>query len=155
MKRAFITAENYYNYHDIYDESACMGGYFDNAPRYGSFKINSPHPVFVVDTNGNYFIADEKGGRLHRYDIVFGEKVVELYEKEKDAKTKEALKILLQSNLTNQYFVYEQTGEIKDYQLKSWLNQLNAYENLNGNDYVHELDRRIKKMKIVKTDILK
>ena len=83
MKRAFITAENYYNYHDIYDESACMGGYFDNAPRYGSFKINSPHPVFAVDTNGNYFIADEKGGRLHRYDIVFGEKVVELYEKEK------------------------------------------------------------------------
>lgn len=72
-----------------------------------------------------------------------------------DEVTKEALKILLQSNLTNQYFVYEQVGEIKDYQLKSWLNQLSAYEGLDGNDYVHELDRRIKKMKIVKTDILK
>ena len=72
-----------------------------------------------------------------------------------DELTKEALKILLQSNLTNQYFVYEQTGEIKDYQLKSWLNQLGAYEGLDGNDYVHELDRRIKKMKITKTDILK
>ena len=72
-----------------------------------------------------------------------------------DELTKEALKILLQSNLTNQYFVYEQTGEIKDYQLKSWLNQLKAYEGLDGNDYIHELDRRIKKMKIIKTDILK
>lgn len=70
-----------------------------------------------------------------------------------DELTKEALKILLQSNLTNQYFVYEQTGEIKDYQLKSWLNQLNAYESLGGNDFVHELNRRIQKMKISKTDI--
>ena len=84
MKRAFITAKNYYNVSDDYEAYTYMSsGYFDSTPRYGSFKISSPHPVFVVDTNGNYFIADEKGGRLHRYDIVFGKKMVELYEKGK------------------------------------------------------------------------
>lgn len=79
MKRAFITAKNYYDHY-----TGCAtgetGGY-NGPPQYGSFKINSPHPVFAVDINGNYFIADEKGGSLHRYDIVFGEKFVELYEK--------------------------------------------------------------------------
>ena len=69
--------------------------------------------------------------------------------------TKEALKILLQSNLTNQYFVYEQTNEIKDYQFKSWINQFKVYESLGGNDYLHILNERIEKMKITKTDILK
>ena len=72
-----------------------------------------------------------------------------------DQLTKEALKILLQSNLTNQYFVYEQTGEIKDYQLKSWLNQYKVYESLGGNDYMHLLYEHIVNMKIKKTDILK
>ena len=72
-----------------------------------------------------------------------------------DQLTKEALKILLQSNLTNQYFVYEQTGEVKDYQLKSWINQYKVYESLGGNDYLHILHDRIMEMKIKKTDILK
>ena len=92
-------------------------------------------------------------GKYKRKNKEQDEQIKELIKD--DEITKEALKILLQSNLTNQFFVYEQTGEIKDYQLKSWLNQLNAYEKLDGNDYVHELDRRIKKMKITKTDILK
>lgn len=67
----------------------------------------------------------------------------------------EALKLLLQNNLTNLYFVYEHNKEIPDYVYKNWLNQLAIYEKLGGNEYVHDLSERIKKWKVIKTDIIK
>lgn len=79
---------------------------------------------------------------------------IKIFRKREKAQS-EALKILLQSNLTNTYFVYEKIEEIPDYVYKNWLNELKAYENLGGNDYVHELAKRIEKFKIVPTDILK
>ncbi|MBQ2350418.1 MAG: hypothetical protein II393_04065 [Cytophagales bacterium] len=66
----------------------------------------------------------------------------------------QALVMMLQNNLTNTYFVYEQIGEIPDYVYKNWLNLLKAYEGLEGDDYIHCLADKMKKWKIVKTDIL-
>ena len=66
-----------------------------------------------------------------------------------------ALQTILQSQLTNVYFVYQEIGEIPDYVYKNWLNMLKIYEQLGGNDYIHILDGRIKEWKITKTDILK
>lgn len=67
---------------------------------------------------------------------------------------KTALMTMLQSNLTNTYFVYEKIGEIPDYVYKNWLNSLDIYEKLGGNDYIHTLAGKMKNWKIVKTDIL-
>lgn len=103
--------------------------------------------TFVVPI-ATYFI-----GKYRRKNQEQDDKIQMLLKDDK--LTKEALKILLQSNLTNQYFVYEQTQEIKDYQLKSWLNQYKVYESLGGNDYMHLLYEHIVNMKIKKTDILK
>ena len=87
-------------------------------------------------------------------------KVKEYYSKIKDNKANndvqnEALKLLLQSNLTNAYFVYEETKKIKDYQYKNWLNMLKIYEKLGGDDYIHDIEARMKQFKIEKTDIIK
>jgi hypothetical protein len=79
-----------------------------------------------------------------------------LYEKNEESRLlKEALMTILQSNLTNTYFVYENMEEIPDYVLKNWLNSLKIYEQLGGNDYCHTLQRKIEEWKITKTDILK
>ena len=66
-----------------------------------------------------------------------------------------ALLTLLQTQLTNTFFVYEKLGEIPDYVYKNWLNLLSIYEKLGGNDYVHTLAKKMESWKIIKTDILK
>lgn len=75
--------------------------------------------------------------------------------KHKEKAQNEALKNLLQNSLTNIYFVYGEIGEIPDYALKNWVNLLSSYEALDGDDYVHELDVRIRKMKVKITGIVK
>lgn len=66
-----------------------------------------------------------------------------------------AMMTLIQSNLTNTYFVYEQLKEIPDYVYRNWLNLLKIYEKLGGDDYVHELAERMKTWKIANTGIIK
>lgn len=75
--------------------------------------------------------------------------IMSLFTKKQD----EALKIILQTNLTKIYFEYCDKREIPDYIYKNWINQLNAYEGLDGDDYIHTLDEDIKKFKIVRTEI--
>ncbi len=86
-------------------------------------------------------IADYKT-KLHHKEI------------ENDA-VKEALKTLLQSNLTNTYYVYESVGKIPDYVYKNWLTSLAIYEKLGGDDYIHTLADKMKHWEFIKTDILK
>lgn len=79
-----------------------------------------------------------------------------LIKKEQNEETQNiALQTILQSQLTNVYFVYQELGEIPDYIYKNWLNMLSIYEKLGGDDYIHILAENIKHWKIVKTDILK
>jgi hypothetical protein len=68
---------------------------------------------------------------------------------------KEALMTMLQSTLTNTYYVYESQKEIPDYVYKNWLNSYNIYGQLGGNDYIHVLADKMKKWDFEKTDILK
>ena len=80
-------------------------------------------------------------------------------KKIKDKETNEiiqnqALLTLLQTQLTNTYFVYNELKRIPDYVYKNWLNLLLVYESLGGNDYCHTLQKKIEKWEIVKTDIL-
>lgn len=75
-------------------------------------------------------------------------------KEEEEISIKKAIMTLLQSNLTNTYFVYENQNQIPDYIYKNWLNELKVYESLGGNDYVHTLAKRMEKWELVRTDIL-
>lgn len=74
--------------------------------------------------------------------------------KKKGNATNRALKIMLQNNLTNTYFVYSAKKKIPDYIYRNWLNMLDEYENLEGDDYIHTLSEKMKTWEIVRTDIL-
>ena len=79
-----------------------------------------------------------------------------LNEKSEESKLlKEALMTMLQSNLTNTYYVYENVGKIPDYVYKNWSNSKKIYEQLGGNDYIHVLADKMKSWDFEKTDILK
>lgn len=79
--------------------------------------------------------------------------VVKNYKKKSGA-TNSALKIMLQNNLTNTYFVYSTKKKIPDYVYQNWLNMLEEYEKLDGDDYIHTLAERMKSWDITRTDIL-
>lgn len=74
--------------------------------------------------------------------------------KKKTTATNKALKIMLQNNLTNTYFVYSSKKKIPDYIYRNWLNMLEEYENLKGDDYIHTLAIKMQNWEIVRTDIL-
>lgn len=99
--------------------------------------------IFVTGSAG-YLSAKLKG-----YKESFVKK------QENDKVQNNALKIMLQSQLTNIYFVYQELGEIPDYVYRNWLNMLLIYEELDGDDYIHTLAEKMKNWKIIKTDILK
>ena len=67
---------------------------------------------------------------------------------------KNGVKMLLQSNLTNVFYVHNELGYIEDYKLKNWYNELKEYEALGGNDYMHVLETKMSKLRIVHTDVL-
>lgn len=78
-----------------------------------------------------------------------------LKDKDQESKlVKEALMTMFQNNLTTTYYVYEQTKDIPDYIYKNWLNSLDIYEKLGGDDYVHVLADKMKSWHFSKTDIL-
>ena len=76
------------------------------------------------------------------------------YKKKNDS-MKTAIMTMLQSNLTNTYFLYENAKVIPDYMYKNFLNELKAYEGLDGNDYIHTIAKRMEDWDIIRTDILK
>jgi hypothetical protein len=75
-----------------------------------------------------------------------------MYKSEKAER--KALRLLLQSNLTNLAYVCLELGYIMDYQLQSWSNMLGVYEQLDGDDYIHTLDVKIKQLEVKKTGVL-
>lgn len=76
-------------------------------------------------------------------------------KRENEIVQNEALKTLLQTNLTNTYFVYQELGIMPDYIFKNWLNLFKIYKRLGGNDYIDTLKQHISKWEITKTDILR
>ena len=75
-------------------------------------------------------------------------------EKEERELLKNGLKMLLQSNLTNVFYVHSALDQIEDYKLKNWYNELKEYYALGGNDYMHVLEDKMSRLKIIHTDIL-
>ena len=75
-------------------------------------------------------------------------------EKEEQELIKNGLMMLLQSNLTNVFYVHNELGYIEDYKLKNWYNELKEYEALGGDDYIHVIESKMAKLKIIHTDIL-
>ena len=65
---------------------------------------------------------------------------------------KNALMIMLQSNLTNTYFAYEKIAKIPYYVYQNWLNEAKEYKNLGGNDYIHKLESKMESWEIIKAD---
>ena len=80
--------------------------------------------------------------------------VIKNYKK-KTTSTNNALKILLQNNLTNSYFVYSIDKKIPDYVYRNWLNMLKEYKALGGNDFVDTLSHKMESWEITNTNILK
>lgn len=76
------------------------------------------------------------------------------YKKKNDS-LKDGLKTLLQSNITNTYFYYEQFEKIPDYVYRNNLNEFKAYKELGGNDYVESIMTKMANWEITRTDILK
>lgn len=74
--------------------------------------------------------------------------------KEESDMLKEALMTMLQSNLTNIFYVYDTNKKIPDYVYRNWNNSKEIYEKLGGNDYIHVLSEKMKKWDFTKTDIL-
>lgn len=75
-------------------------------------------------------------------------------EKQEQELIKNGVKMLLQSNLTNVFYVHNELGQIEDYKLKNWYNELKEYYALDGNDYMHVLEEKMSKLKIIHTGIL-
>lgn len=66
-----------------------------------------------------------------------------------------AIKIILKSQLTKTFFVYNELQKIPDYVYQDFQDVLKVYEYFGGDGYVHALARKMENWKIVKTDILK
>lgn len=78
-----------------------------------------------------------------------------LQDKEENEKIQnEALLTMIQSNLTNTFFVYNELKRIPDYVFKNWNNLFDIYQKLGGNDYCHTLKVKMEHWEIIKTDIL-
>lgn len=73
-------------------------------------------------------------------------------EKENENAQNEALLVLLQSDLTELYYKYEEKEKIPENRYKNWKNLLAIYEKLGGDDYIHDLNEKVKKWEIVKID---
>lgn len=86
--------------------------------------------------------------------------VIKNYKKKLNEKAKNeniqnlALLTLMQTQLTNTFFVYNEVKKIPDYIFRNWANLVNVYEQLGGDDYIHTLQHKMENWEIVKTDIL-
>ena len=77
-------------------------------------------------------------------------------EKEEESRMqKEANMLLMQNQLTNTYYMYEQSRKIPDYVYQNWCNMKECYEKLGGNSYIHVLSDKMKEWDFEKTDILR
>lgn len=66
-----------------------------------------------------------------------------------------ALLNLLRNDLTRIYFDYKDTKQIPDYIYDNFTNELEAYESLEGDGFIHTIAKQMESWEIIKTDILK
>lgn len=68
--------------------------------------------------------------------------------KKKDKSQEEALKCLLRSNITSKYYVYNEIGEIPQYEKQNINYLAEAYYNMGGNSYIKEIVDEINQLPI-------
>ena len=65
-----------------------------------------------------------------------------------------ALLTLLKNNLTSTYFVYNELKQIPDYVYQNFLDELEVYESLGGDGFIHKIAKKMENWEISPTDIL-
>lgn len=70
--------------------------------------------------------------------------------KTKDKTQEEALKCLLRSNITSKYYVYNEIGNIPQYEKENINYMFEQYKKMNGNSYVEEIMEEINKLPLKK-----
>jgi hypothetical protein len=86
---------------------------------------------------------------------VFGFLIAKLTSyRKKNNSIKIAIMTILQSNISNTFFLYDPIKKIPDYLYKNILNQDKSYKALGGNDYIEAIMQKMKKWEIIRTDIL-
>lgn len=74
--------------------------------------------------------------------------------KKKEKLQNRALLTLLKNNLTSTYFIYSEVRQIPDYVYQNFLDELEVYEALGGNGFIHKIAKKMEEWKIIKTDVL-
>ena len=78
-----------------------------------------------------------------------------LIKKTKNEKLQnKALMTLLKNNLVSTYFIYNEISKIPDYVYQNFLDELQVYESLDGNGFVHNIAKKMENWEIIKTNIL-
>ena len=72
-----------------------------------------------------------------------------------EAVQNKALLNLLRNDLTRTYFDYKETKKIPDYIYDNFTNELEAYEALKGDGFIHTMAKQMEGWEIIKTGILK
>ena len=75
------------------------------------------------------------------------------YKKKNDS-LKNAIMTMLQSNISNTYFLYDEVKAMPDYLYRNTLNEFKAYKQLGGNEYVDNIMDKMQHWEIKRTDIL-
>lgn len=87
-------------------------------------------------------------------------KTIKEYKSKLDKKTtneelqNKALMTLLKNDLTSTYFVYNQLKQIPDYVYQNFLDELEVYESLGGDGFIHNIAKKMESWEILKTDVL-
>lgn len=87
-------------------------------------------------------------------------KTLKEYKSKLDKKTanevlqNKALMTLLRNDLTSTYFIYNEVKKIPDYVYQNFLDELEVYESLQGDGFVHNIAKKMESWEILKTDIL-
>lgn len=103
--------------------------------------------TFVVSTLLGYTL-----NALKNYKASVKEK--EISKTKNELLQNKALLTLLKNDLTNTYFFYNGLKKIPDYVYQNFLDELEVYESLGGDGFVHKIAQNMESWELTKTDIL-
>lgn len=86
--------------------------------------------------------------------VGYGISTIKAYKK-KEKSQSNALLALLRKDLSDTYFIYDTVKQIPDYVYQNFLDELEAYEGLNGDGFIHTIAHKMENWQITKTDVLK
>lgn len=75
--------------------------------------------------------------------------------KKRDKSQSKALLSLLRKDLSDTYFIYDMVKKMPDYVYQNFLEELEAYEDLGGNGFIHNIAHKMENWELTKTDVLK